>query len=53
VINIAASENKITKWNSITGECHIFDFIPTIAMSEEITITKNIIGGGIFEPGTI
>lgn len=53
VINIAASENKITKWNSITGECHIFDFIPTIAMNEEITITKNIIGGGIFEPGTI
>ena len=59
VINVAASLEKLEKWNStpVVGTIKpidtFFDFVPALDGNEEITITKRTSSGGIFAPGVI
>lgn len=59
VINVAASLEKLEKWNStpVVGAIKpidtFFDFVPALDGNEEITITKHTSSGGIFAPGVI
>ena len=55
LINIAASKDKIAKWQStLSSKRTYFDFIPSFEMEEEdVKITKNCASGGIFAPGVI
>ena len=55
LINIAASTDKIVKWNtSATEQSYFFDFVPSFEMKEEdVTITKRASSGGLFAPGVI
>ena len=48
VINIAAKENIINKWNK-----NSFDFVQRLKLNESITITRNIVASGSFAPGVI
>lgn len=48
VINIAAAESTISKWENTS-----FDFVRTLKLNEEVTITRNTVSGGTFSPGTI
>lgn len=48
VINIAAADNVISKWNS-----NSFDFVRKLKLQEEITIERNIVANGTFAPGVI
>jgi hypothetical protein len=47
MINIATEKDKRLSWVDTT-----FDFTPTLKLEEEITVTKNILGG-VFASGTI
>ena len=48
VINIVASESIRNAWKTDS-----FDFIRTLSLKEEVTITKNTVAGGSFAPGVI
>ena len=48
VINIAAADNVISKWNS-----NSFDFVIKLKLQEEVTIERNIVANGTFAPGVI
>ena len=48
VINIAAADNVISKWNS-----NSFDFVRKLKLQEEVTIERNIVANGTFAPGVI
>ena len=48
VINIAEAESKIQEWNNKS-----FDFVRTLKLEEDVTITKNTAGGGMFAPGAL
>ena len=48
MINIAASSEVINKWNN-----NSFDFVQSLKLQEDITITKNTMTGGSFAPGVI
>ena len=48
VINIAAKESIINKWNK-----NSFDFVQRLKLNESITITRNIVASGSFAPGVI
>lgn len=48
VINIAASEESMKKWNN-----HSFNFVRNLRLQEEVTIERNIVASGIFSPGII
>ena len=56
VINIAASLEKLAKWNSKkeddNGVDTYFDFIPAIQLNEEMYVERND-SGGMFAPGVI
>lgn len=49
LINIALSDADFDKKSDETS----FDFIPPLSLSENITITRNASGGGLFPRGTI
>ena len=55
MINIAASDSKLKKWNSTTDGSvdTFFDFVPSFSNNEEVIITQNTTSGGIFAPGVI
>ena len=55
MINIAASDSKLKKWNSTTDGSvdTFFDFVPSFSNNEEVVITQNTTSGGIFAPGVI
>ena len=55
IINIAASDSKLEKWNATTdgSQDYFFDFVPSMQYGETVTITKNPSSGGIFAPGVI
>lgn len=48
LINIAANEDKVNKWNDKS-----FDFVQSLNLKENITVSKNNSQLGIFSPGTI
>lgn len=48
VINIAAADNVISKWNN-----NSFDFVRKLKLQEEVTIERNIVANGTFAPGVI
>ena len=48
VINIAAADNVISKWNSDS-----FDFVRKLKLQEEVTIERNIVTNGTSAPGVI
>ena len=48
VINIAAADNVISKWNKDS-----FDFVRKLKLQEEVTIERNIVANGTFAPGVI
>ena len=48
VINIAAADYVINKWNS-----NSFDFVRKLKLQEEVTIERNIVANGTFAPGVI
>lgn len=48
VINIAAADDVISKWNS-----NSFDFVRKLKLQEEVTIERNIVANGTFAPGVI
>ena len=48
VINIAATDNVISKWNN-----NSFDFVRKLKLQEEVTIERNIVANGTFAPGVI
>lgn len=48
VINIAAADNVISKWNNSS-----FDFVRKLKLQEEVTIERNIVANGTFAPGVI
>ena len=48
VINRAAADNVISKWNN-----NSFDFIRKLKLQEEVTIERNIVANGTFAPGVI
>ena len=54
MINIAASKDKLRKWNNSEAVLdYFFDFVPSFASNEEVLITKNLTSGGLFAPGII
>ena len=55
LINIAASESKIAKWNADSSvQSFFFDFVPSFTMKgADVTITKKVSSGGLFAPGVI
>ena len=48
VINIAATSNVVSKWNTDS-----FNFVRTLSLNEKITIERNIVANGSFAPGVI
>ena len=48
VINIAAANNIMNKWNNTS-----FDFIMKLKLKENITIERNLVANGTFTPGVI
>lgn len=53
VINIAADEDVVQKWTTVSGTVDsYFDFVPVINSSAGIKVTKDE-GGGTFAPGVI
>lgn len=48
VINIAAADDVINKWNSTS-----FDFVRKLKLQEEVTIKRNLVANGTFAPGVI
>lgn len=48
IINIAAKESIINKWNK-----NSFDFVQRLKLNENITITRNVVASGSFAPGVI
>lgn len=66
VINIAASDSKLKKWNSTVpvwvgpGEDdtaspldYFFDFVPSVQLNENVVINQSMSSGGLFAPGVI
>lgn len=55
MINIAATDSKIKKWNTeptVLGT--FFDFVPSFKMKDsDVNITMNTSAGGLFAPGVI
>ena len=52
MINIAASQNKVEKWNT-NLDMNPFAFVPVFKMNEKVEITNHVGGGGLFAPGVI
>ena len=48
VINIAATSDVISKWNTDS-----FNFVRTLNLKEQVTIERNIVANGDFAPGVI
>lgn len=48
VINIAATEEVISKWNDRS-----FDFVASLELKETVNIKRNLIANGVFAPGVI
>ena len=48
VINIAANEEVISKWNDRS-----FDFVASLELKETVNIKRNLIANGVFAPGVI
>ena len=48
VINIAANDSVISKWNS-----NSFDFVRKLRLQENINIERNIVANGTFAPGVV
>lgn len=48
VINVAAASSIINNWTSDS-----FNFVRTLSLKENITITRNIVASGSFAPGVI
>lgn len=48
VINIAATEEIVNKWNN-----NSFDFVQKINLQETISISRSLVSGGNFSPGII
>ena len=54
LINIAASNEKLRKWNDISNKINsVFDFIPSVNANVEFKVEKYAEGGGTFAPGVI
>ena len=54
MINIAADEGKLSKWNtSGQVEDYFFDFVPSANFQEEVSVRKNVSSMGLFAPGII
>lgn len=48
VINIAATSDVISKWNTDS-----FNFVRTLNLNEKVTIERNIVANGSFAPGVV
>lgn len=48
VINVAAASSVISKWTTDS-----FNFVRTLELKEDITITRNIVASGSFAPGVV
>ena len=48
VINVAAASSVISKWTTDS-----FNFVRTLGLKENITITRNIVASGSFAPGVV
>lgn len=48
VINIAATEEVVSKWNDRS-----FDFVASLELKEGVSIKRNLIANGVFAPGVI
>lgn len=48
VINIAATSDVISKWNTDS-----FNFVRTLNLNEKVTIERNIVANGSFAPGIV
>lgn len=48
VINIAATEEVVSKWNDRS-----FDFVASLELKETVNIKRNLIANGVFAPGVI
>jgi len=55
LINIAATDSKIAKWNANpTVQNFFFDFVPSFTMRDsDVVIKQNSSSGGLFAPGVI
>ena len=55
LINIAASDANVRKWNANTlVQNFFFDFVPSFQMQDSnVNITLNVSSGGLFAPGVI
>lgn len=55
MINIAATDSKIKKWNAEPNKLStFFDFVPSFKMKDsDVNITMNTSAGGLFSPGVI
>ena len=54
MINIAADNDKLSKWNaSGQVEDYFFDFVPSSDLQEEVLVRKNVSSMGLFAPGVI
>lgn len=59
LINIAASDSKLEKWNStpVVGARSaldtFFDFVPQMGLGETMAVSQDMYAGGMFAPGVI
>lgn len=54
IINIAADDSTKSRWRSDESTiCTAFDFVPELALEEDIWVEKTVGGGGMFAPGVI